>query len=164
MEPKIKSISRLNMVLADLEAKQADPDAMSVLLDEQGKLAEVISGNLFVVRGGVIHTPGTRGILEGVTRATTIELAKQNKLTVEEGELTPYDLYTADEAFVTTTSYVIMPVGKLNGSPVGKAVPGPVTKQLTRAWMDLAGMDFIAQMQTYGARAKAAAPTPRTTR
>jgi branched-chain amino acid aminotransferase len=156
MEPKIKTISRLNMVLADLEAKQADPDAMTLLLDEQGKLAEVLSGNLFLVRGGTIHTPGTRGILEGVTRGTTMELCAKLKLPVEEGELTPYDLYTADEAFVTTTSYCILPVGKLNGSPVGRAIPGPVTQQLTAAWRDLVGMDFVAQMQTYGAKSKPA--------
>ncbi len=158
MEPKLKTTSRLNMVLADLEAKQADPDAMSLLLDEQGKLAEVISGNIFVVRDGVVHTPGTRGILEGVTRSTTIELCEQLKLPVEEGELTLYDLYTADEAFVTTTSYCVMPVGSINGAKVGKAIPGPMTQKLTQAWKDLVGMDFVAQMQTYGARAKQAAP------
>lgn len=158
LDPKIKATSRLNMVLADLEAKQVDPDAMSVLLDEQGNLAEVIYGNLFLVRKGALRTPGSRGILEGITRGTTIELAEKNGLPVEEAELTPYDLYTADEAFVTTTSYCIMPVGKLNGSPVGTAVPGPVTRKLTEAWRGLVGLDFVAQMQAYAARAKAAPP------
>lgn len=161
LEPKLKTTSRLNMVLADLEAKQVDPDAMSLLLDEEGKLAEVISGNIFVVRDGVIRTPGTRGILEGVTRATTLELCAQHKLPLEEGELTPYDLYTADEAFVTTTSYCVMPVGSLNGARIGKAVPGPLTQRLSQAWRDLVGLDFVAQMQTYAARAKQAAPAPR---
>jgi branched-chain amino acid aminotransferase len=161
MEPKLKTTSRLNMVLADLETKQANPDAMTLLLDEQGKLAEVISGNIFLVRGGVIRTPDTRGILEGVTRMTTLELCAQLKLPVEEGDLTLYDLYSADEAFLTTTSYCILPVGSLNGAKVGQAVPGPLTRRLTQAWCDLVGMDFVAQMQTYAARARQAAPAPR---
>jgi branched-chain amino acid aminotransferase len=161
MEPKLKTTSRLNMVLADLETKQVNPDAMSLLLDEQGKLAEVISGNIFLVRDGVIRTPGTRGILEGVTRMTTLELCARHKLPVEEAELTLYDLYTAEEAFLTTTSYCILPVGSLNGAKIGQAVPGPLTQQLTQAWRDLVGLDFVAQMQTYAARAQQAAPAPR---
>ncbi|MFI5400237.1 MAG: aminotransferase class IV [SAR324 cluster bacterium] len=160
LDPKIKSTSRLNMVLADLEAKQRDPDAMSALLDEQGNLAEVLYGNLFVVRKGTIRTPGSRGILEGITRATTIELARKQGVSVEEAELTPYDLYAADEAFATTTSYCIMPVGTLNGSPIGKAVPGALTRKLTDAWRDLVGLDFVAQMQHYAARATQPHPVP----
>jgi branched-chain amino acid aminotransferase len=161
LDPKIKAISRLNMVLADLEAKQVNPDAMSLLLDEQGNLAEVVYGNLFLVRAGTLRTPGGRGILEGITRKTTLELCARHGLKVEEVELTPYDLYTADEAFVTTTSYCVMPVGSLNGAPIGKAIPGPITRTLTQAWVDLVGLDFVAQMQTYAARAQQAAPVPR---
>jgi branched-chain amino acid aminotransferase len=148
LDPKLKATSRLNMVLADLEAKQSDPDAMAVLLDEQGNLAEVIYGNLFVVRQGLVRTPGSRSILEGVTRATTLELAAREGIPVQEAELQPYDLVTADEAFITTTSYCVMPVGKLNGAPVGSAVPGPVTRKLMDAWCRLVGMDYVAQMQS----------------
>jgi branched-chain amino acid aminotransferase len=161
MDPKLKTSSRLNMVLADLEGKAIDPDSLSLLLDEQGNIAEVIYGNVFVVRGGVIRTPTSRAILEGVTRATTLELAAQLGLTVTEQELQPYDLATADEAFVTTTSYCLLPVGKLNGQAVGKAVPGPVTQRLTRAWSERVGLDFVAQMRTYARHGQAAAAVPR---
>jgi branched-chain amino acid aminotransferase len=152
MDPKLKATSRLNMVLADLEGKQIDPNSLSVLLDEHGNLAEVIYGNLFVVRGGRLRTPTSRAILEGVTRMTTLELIAEAGLPCEEAELQPYDLYTADEAFCTTTSYCLLPVGSLNGRSIGSAVPGPVTQRLTQAWNRLAGLDIPAQYQRYGAK------------
>jgi branched-chain amino acid aminotransferase len=161
MDPKLKAISRLNMVLIDLEAKQVDPESLGLLLDEQGNIAEVIYGNLFVVRGGTIRTPASRSILEGVTRDTTIGLARKRGLTVAEAELQLYDLVTADEAFVTTTSYCVMPVGKVNGAPVGKAVPGAVTRKVMDAWCDLVGMDYVAQMKTQAARAASPLPAAR---
>ena len=104
MDPKLKATSRLNMVLADQEGKAVDPSSLSVLLDEHGNLAEVLYGNLFIVRGGKIRTPGSRAILEGVTRMTTLELIAKEGLDCREDDLQPYDLYTADEAFITTTS------------------------------------------------------------
>lgn len=158
LDPKVKATSRLNMVLADLEAKQTDTDALTLLLDEQGNLAEVIYGNLFLVRDGKIRTPGTRAILEGVTRATTIELARGSGLEVTEAELQLYDLFTADEAFVSTSSYVILPVGQVNGSPVGSETPGPVTQRITAEWGKLAGLDIPEQSRAYAARAQQAAP------
>jgi branched-chain amino acid aminotransferase len=152
MDPKLKATSRLNMVLADLEGKQIDPNSLSVLLDEHGNLAEVLYGNLFVVRGGRLRTPTSRAILEGVTRMTTLELIDGEGLPLEEADLQPYDLYTADEAFCTTTSYCLLPVASLNGRPVGKAAPGPVTQRLTQAWNRIAGLDIPAQFQKYGAK------------
>jgi branched-chain amino acid aminotransferase len=157
MDPKLKATSRLNMVLADLEGKDIDPNSMSVLLDEHGNLAEVLYGNLFLVRGGRLRTPTSRAILEGVTRMTTLELIAEQGLPLEEADLQPYDLLTADEAFCTTTSYCLLPVASLNGRPIGKAAPGPVTQRLTQAWNRLAGLDIPAQFQKYGAKA---APIP----
>lgn len=162
MDPKLKATSRLNMVLADQDAKQIDPHAMALLLDEHGNVAEVIYGNLFVVRGGHLRTPTSRAILEGVTRLTTLELIAGEGLPVEEADLQPYDVYTADEAFCTTTSYCVLPVGSLNGQRVGTAVPGPVTQQLTQAWNRLVGLDVPAQFRQYGAPAASAATPLRT--
>ncbi len=161
LDPKLKATSRLNMVLADIEAKQVDPEALALLLDEQGNLAEVIYGNLFLVRGGAIRTPTSRSILEGVTRDTTLGLIRKQGLPATETELQLYDLFTADEAFVTTTSYCVMPVGKVNGSPVGKSVPGPITRRLMDAWSAMVRLDYVAQMRTYAARAGQPVPTPR---
>lgn len=158
MDPKLKATSRLNMVLADLEGKQIDPRSMSLILDEHGNLAEVLYGNLFVVRGGHLRTPTSRAILEGVTRMTTLELIAEEGLPLAESDLQPYDLYTADEAFCTTTSYCVLPVASLNGQPVGSAVPGPVTQRVTAAWNRLAGLDIPAQFERYGAQARQATP------
>ena len=152
LDPKVKAVSRLNMVLADLEARQADPEALTLLIDEEGNLAEVLYGNLFVVRDGQIRTPAGRAILEGVSRATTLELVGKAGLEVREAQLQPYDLYTAAEAFITTTSYCLLPVASLNGSSIGKASPGPITKRLMAAWNELAGLDIAEQMRTYAAK------------
>lgn len=157
LDPKVKATSRLNLVLADLEAKQTDPDALTLLLDEQGNLAEVIYGNLFLVRDGKIRTPGTRAILEGVTRATTISLARDAGLELSEAELQIYDLITADEAFVSTSSYCILPVSQVNGTAVGNEVPGPVTRRITEEWNKLAGFDIAGQSRSYAARQQQAA-------
>ena len=160
LDPKVKATSRLNMVLADMEARQTDPDALTLLLDEQGNLAEVIYGNLFLVRDGKIRTPGTRAILEGVTRATTIELARGAGMELTEAELQPYDLVTADEAFVSTSSYCILPVGRVNGSQVGNEIPGTVTQRITEEWNKLAGLDIAEQSRTYAAKAQNPAVQP----
>lgn len=150
MDPKLKATSRLNMVLADLEGKAMHPDSLSVLLDEHGNLAEVLYGNIFLVRGGKIRTPGSRAILEGVSRMTTLELIEAEGLPLSETDVQPYDLYTADEAFVTTTSYCILPVASLNGRTVGAGKPGPLTRRMTAAWNARVGLDIPAQMKAHG--------------
>jgi branched-chain amino acid aminotransferase len=162
VDPKVKSVSRLHFALGDLEAKERDPDGVALMVDDRGNLAEVVSGNLFVVTHGVVRTPGSQSILEGVSRATTIELCRRDGLPVQAGDLQPYDLYTADEAFFTTTSICIMPVRSLNGAPVGKAVPGAITRKLTDSWNRLVGLDIPGQFRSQAAKlaAKAAQPPP----
>ena len=149
LDPKIKTTDRLNLVLAEIEAKQVDPEAYPLLLDDQGNLAEVVSGNLFVASEGALRTPGSRSILQGVTRQTTMELARSLDIPVVEQDLQPYDLYVAEEAFVTTTSFCVLPVGRLNGATVGTEVPGPITQRLTAAWSDLVGLDVVEQAERY---------------
>ncbi|MBI3991725.1 MAG: aminotransferase class IV [Candidatus Lambdaproteobacteria bacterium] len=156
LDPKVKCVSRMHLVLADIEAKTINSKALGLLLDEHGDLAEVLYGNIFVVKGGRIATPEARAILEGVTRNTTLELIRETGLPLSERRLQPYDLHTADEAFVTTTSYCLMPVGSLNGQPIGAERPGPVTRELMQGWNRLAGFDIAEQARTYAARRKAA--------
>ena len=149
LDPKIKTTDRLNLVMAEIEAKQVDPEAYPLLLDDQGNLTEIVSGNLFLISDGVARTPGSRSILQGVTRQATIDLAHSLDIKVVEQDLQPYDLYVAEEAFVTTTSFCVLPVAKFNGAPVGRKVPGPITRSLTVAWSDLLGLDIVAQAQRY---------------
>jgi len=149
LDPKIKSTDRLSLVMAEIEAKQVDPEAYPLPLDDHGNLTEIVSGNLFLVSGGVVRTPGPRSILSGISRQTTMEMARSLDIPVVEEDLQPYDLYVADEAFVTTTSFCILPVGRFNGAPVGGHVPGSITKRLTSAWNEMVGLDIIEQAERY---------------
>jgi len=126
--------------------KSAQPQAWSVLLDENGNLCEGIGSNIFVVRDERIYTPREKYVLPGVSRRTAMELAAQLGLTAEERDLDVYDAVTADEVFLTSTSLCICPVRSVNGQVIGDGrVPGPVTKRITRAYVDYVGTDFVAQ-------------------
>ncbi|MBI4271978.1 MAG: aminotransferase class IV [Candidatus Rokubacteria bacterium] len=145
LDPKAKISNKMNHILADLEAKGADPEAYSLMLDINGNIAENSGGNFFWVRDGRLWTSSRYNILEGVTRGTVIDLANAAGLHVVEGDFTVYDVYTADEAFLTTSTYCILPVSRLNGAPIGRETPGRVTKSLIKGWSDLVGIDIVAQ-------------------
>jgi branched-chain amino acid aminotransferase len=143
LDPKIKNRSRLAYTLAELEVKLVDPRAQGILLDLDGFLAENKGGNFFVVEEGVLKTPPTWQALAGVTRDTTIEIARRRGITVEVAPLQPYDVYAADEAFFTSTPYCIMPATRFNGLAVGDGRVGPVTRALLDGWRELAGYDLV---------------------
>ena len=146
MSPRAKTHNYLNMVLGDLEAQGTDPGSWAVLLDEAGNLTEGRGSNVFLVKDGVVTTPQGQFVLEGVTRGVVLELATGLNLPSEEKDLDLYDAYTADEAFLTSTSLCICPISSVNGSLVGDgSVPGPVTQRLMSAFSDLAGMDYVDQ-------------------
>jgi len=145
LDPRIKNRSRLAYTLAEMEAKQVDPAAQSVILDLNGHVAENKGGNIFCVTKGVLRTPSTVNCLAGVSRATALELARKLGIPTEETSLLPYDLATADEMFFTSTPYCIMPSTKFNNLPVGDGTVGPVTRRLLEAWSELVGMDIVAQ-------------------
>ncbi len=147
LDPRIKNRSRLAYTLAEMEAKQIDPAAQSVILDLDGHVAENKGGNIFCVTKGVLRTPTTVNCLAGVSRATALELADKLGIPTEETTLLPYDLATADEMFFTSTPYCIMPATKFNNLPVGDGTVGPVTRRLLEAWSELVGMDIVAQAQ-----------------
>jgi branched-chain amino acid aminotransferase len=143
LDPKVKNRSRLAYTLAELEVKLVDPRAQGILLDLDGFLAENKGGNFFVVEDGVLKTPPTWQALAGVTRDTTIEIARRRGIAVEVTPLQPYDVYAADEAFFTSTPYCIMPATRFNGLAVGDGRVGPVTRALLDGWRDLAGYDLV---------------------
>jgi branched-chain amino acid aminotransferase len=130
LSPRIKSLNYLNNVLAKIEAQQAGA-AEGVMLNEQGYVAECTGDNLFIVKRGRLYTPPINaGILEGVTRRVAFELAEKNGFIVEEPELTRYDIFTADECFLTGTAAEIIPAVELDRRPIGNGQPGPVTLKL----------------------------------
>ena len=146
LSPRAKTHNYLNMVVGDLEARERDPDAWALLLDERGNLAEGKGCNIFIVKDGAIHTPSVQFVLPGITRDVVLELAQATGVPAHERDIDLYDAYTAQEAFLTSTSLCICPVASLNGATIGNGiVPGPVTSSLIAAFSDLVGMDYVAQ-------------------
>ena len=146
MSPRAKTHNYLNLVLGDLEAQGTDPGSWAVLLDEEGNLTEGRGSNIFLVKDGAVVTPKGQFVLEGVTRGIVLELAEGLGFASEERDLDLYDAYTADEAFLTSTSLCVCPVASVNGATVGQGtIPGPITQRLMSAFSDVAGMDYVEQ-------------------
>ena len=146
LSPRAKTHNYLNLIIGDLEAKAADPESWAVLLDTNGNLCEGTGSNIFIVRGDTVLTPKARYVLPGISRGTVIELAQQIGQPLLEADIDLYDAYTADEAFLTSTSLCICPVRSINGRHVSvDAIPGPVTQRLIDAYAMLLDFDFVAQ-------------------
>jgi branched-chain amino acid aminotransferase len=128
--PRIKSLNYLNNILAKLEGMQAGC-VEALMLNHKGEVAECTGDNLFLVRDGELLTPSLEsGILEGITRDAVIELARAAGRAVHEVPLTKYDVYIADECFLTGTAAEVVPVVKVDGRSIGCGVPGPITRGL----------------------------------
>ena len=134
LNPGIKTGNYLNNILAIMEAKKLGAkDAL--MLSPAGYLTECTTSNIFLIQGDRILTPSLDcGILPGITRDTVIKLAKENGFPIEEGQWPPETLEKSDEIFITGTLKKIMPVTQLDGRPIGKAKPGPVTQKLMRLY------------------------------
>ena len=129
-DPRIKSLNYLNNVLAKLEAKQAGC-LEAVMLNNEGYVCECTGDNIFVVKKGVLHTPPSYlGMLEGITRNTMIELAGEGHIPFEERVMTRFDLFTADECFLTGSGAEIIPVVSVDGRTVGSGRPGEISLKM----------------------------------
>jgi branched-chain amino acid aminotransferase len=142
---KVKTLSRLHLVLAQLEAEACEPGAAALLLDAGGNITETSDGNIFIVREGRVVTPPVDQAIEGVTRAATMELAAELELEVSVAALHLYDAVSADEVFVASTGYCLLPISSINGRRIGSGRPGETWARLMRAWDELVGMDVVAQ-------------------
>jgi branched-chain amino acid aminotransferase len=130
LSPEIKSLNYLNNILAKIEVGRAGAHE-GLMLNHLGYVAEATGDNVFICRRGEIGTPPTYvGILEGITRGVVIELAAEMGLPLEEEMLTLYDIYCADECFLTGTAAEIVPVSRVDGREIGDGRPGPITKRL----------------------------------
>lgn len=134
LNPAIKSLNYLNNILAKIEANIAGVEE-AIMLNAQGYVAECTGDNVFILKGGKMATPPlSAGALYGITRGVVIELAQEAGLPVSEPELTRYDLFNADECFLTGTGAEIIPVVKIDGRVIGSGRPGPVTKNLVQKY------------------------------
>jgi branched-chain amino acid aminotransferase len=135
LDPRIKSLDYLNLVLAKLEALASGADE-ALLLDDQGLVCEAPGYNLFVVSDGILVTPA-RSILEGITRETVWELAEELDIPIAQDDVRPYDLLTADEAFLTSTAAGLIPITRVDGAPIGDGRPGPIFRALDAAYEEM---------------------------
>ena len=98
-----------------------------------------------IVTDGVLRSPSERNILQGISRMVLLELAENLGIPSSEEALQPYDVYTADEAFLCSTPYSLLPVSRADNRQIGDEIPGPVTKQLLAAWSEMVGLDIVDQ-------------------
>jgi branched-chain amino acid aminotransferase len=134
VNPAIKSLNYLNNILAKIEANNAGVEE-AVMLNAEGFVAECTADNLFIIKQGALATPPlSAGALYGITRGTVMDLAATAGMKASEPNLTRYDLFNADECFLTGTGAEIMPVVKIDGRVIGNGKPGPLTRQLVTAY------------------------------
>jgi branched-chain amino acid aminotransferase len=137
INPAIKSLNYLNNILAKIEAHNAGVEE-AVMLNAEGFVAECTGDNIFVIRNRQLLTPPLyAGALYGITRGTVMDIGRESGIQVSETNLTRYDLYCADECFLTGTGAEIVPVTKIDGRVVGKGKPGPITRDLEKKYRAL---------------------------
>jgi len=137
LNPAIKSLNYLNNILAKIEANNGGCEE-AIMLNAEGFVAECTGDNIFIVKGGTLSTPPlSAGALYGITRGVVMEIARQNGLAVSEPNLTRYDLFNADECFLTGTGAEIIAVVKIDGRVIGTGKPGPVTAKLISQYHEL---------------------------
>ncbi len=130
LNPAIKSLNYLNNILAKIEANNAGVEE-AIMLNAEGFVAECTGDNIFIVKGKNMFTPPlSAGALYGITRGVVIELAKEMGLTVSEPNLTRYDMFNAEECFLTGTGAELIPVVKIDGRVIGTGQPGAATRSL----------------------------------
>lgn len=130
----IKSLNYLNNILGKIEARQFGA-LEAIMLNDQGYVAECTADNVFIVQKGEILTPAaSQGALKGVTRSTIFDIAAELKLPIREVNLTRYDIWVADECFLTGSGAEVIPTVKLDGRTIGDGRPGPVTRRVLEAF------------------------------
>lgn len=165
LDPKIKNRSRIHYLMANIEAGQIEGDNnWALLLDTDGFIAEGTGDNFFIIKDGVVITPEGRNILRGISRDYVLtDLCPQLGMPVIEKNIEAYDVYTADEAFMTGTPFCMLPVTSLNGSKIGDGKVGENFKKLIGQWGENTGVDIVDQITTWAEQAGPSvsdAPTP----
>jgi len=146
LDPRVKSLNYLNHIMAKCEANQAGA-AEAIMLNQQGHVSEGSSDNVFVVKNNILYTPPVSdGALDGITRACVLELAARLNIETRQHSLAVYDLYVADECFLSGTAVELIAVREIDGRQI-KHCPGPVFTRLRQAFRDL--IDASSQANTH---------------
>ena len=162
MDPKIKNRSRLFYLMANIEVSQyKGENNWALLLDTDGFIAEGTGDNFFIIKDNTIYTPEGRNILRGISRQFIIdELAPKLGFKVIEKNIEPYDVYTADEAFLTGTPFCMLPVTSLNSVKIGSGEVGKNFNQILSGWSDFVKVDIKEQIKSWYSENSVNAPTP----
>ena len=129
----------------DTDGKTGTALTLALMVNRNGHITECQGANFMFVVDGTIMLPDRRNVLPGVSMGTVLELATAMGISVEEGLFSPALVHAADEAFVSSTRYCMLPVASLNGRSIGRSTPGPVTESVLSAWKDMVGVDFVEQ-------------------
>ncbi len=151
MDPKIKNRSRMWYQMANIEVSKVEGDNnWPLLMDPDGYITEGTGDNFFMVKNGELFTPEGRNILRGVSRAYVFELAEQLNIRCYECNIEPYDIYDADEAFLTGTPFCILPTTSLNSLKIGNGKMGKITSKLLNKWSGNVDVNIVEQIKNYG--------------
>ncbi len=130
----VKSLNYLNNILGKIEARQFGA-LEAIMLNDQGYVAECTADNVFIVHKGELITPAaSQGALKGITRGTIFDIAKELNVPIREADMTRYDIWVADECFLTGSGAEVIPVVKLDGRVIGSGKPGPITAKVLAAF------------------------------
>lgn len=141
LSPSVKSLNYLNNVMAKVEAIFADAEE-GLMLNEQGFVAECTGDNIFVVRDGKIKTPpSSAGALPGITREVIFQIAENLGVGIEESQMTRYDIYAADECFLTGTAAEVIAAVSLDRRLIGNGKPGPITEKFIESFRNIVGQE-----------------------
>ena len=136
--PQVKSLNYLNNIMAKIESIQAGAGE-GIMYNHMGYVAEATGDNVFIVRNGTVYTPPVQaGSLDGITRQVVIKLAAKENIPVVEKDLTRFDLYVADELFLTGTAAEVIGAVEMDGRKIGAGTPGPITKLLRKKFFEYA--------------------------
>ena len=161
MDPKIKNRSRLFYQMANIEVSLFKGDNnWALLLDTDGNISEGTGDNFFIIKNETIYSPRGRNILRGISRDYIFELCDELKLKYEEKDIEPYDVYTADEAFMTGTPFCMLPVTSLNGIQIGDGKVGQIFKKVLARWSSNVKVDIEHQIKSWKSNREISSPTP----
>ena len=147
LDPHVKTRSRLHWFIAARQAQQVDSQATALLLDAYGHVTETSSGNLIVFADGRLWIPRPEGVLGGISQQVVCELAAEHGITMTPRDMTPADVINAEEAFIASTGYCLLPVTRLNGRSIGTGEPGAMYERLIAHWSAVVGVDILAQFR-----------------
>lgn len=169
LDPKVKNRSRLFYQMANIQvANVKGSNNWALLIDPDGHVTEGTGNNFFIVKNEKVITPRGENILRGISREYVIYLCDELGLSFEEADIEPFDVYTADEAFVTGTPFSMLPVTSIDGVQIGEkqkpiestGVFGPISSKIAMQWSSNVGIDFIKQLRAFRKSTSSASPTP----